>query len=160
MGTPAASIASLATGAGYGEAGDAPFQGPAQPQIDNETRAVSPKPANLPINEETAHEASADDAAIADAETAIPGAVVALAAGQSRKADGLVTVRPKPEKRKSAKERAKEKAKGKAAVAGDQDGTTPTTAKAKSGVAAKAEKKAEKKAEARAKKGKAARKAA
>jgi hypothetical protein len=59
------------------------------------------------------------------------------AAAVAREAEGLVTVRPKPEKRKNAKERAKEKhAKNTA-----RGGTTPdTTAKAKS-KAVKAERK-------------------
>ena len=55
--------------------------------------------------------------------------------------ESLVTVRPKPEKRKNAKERAKEKYAKKAT----KDGTTPdTTAKAKSKVDKKAQTKAKK----------------
>lgn len=57
----------------------------------------------------------------------------------ARPADGLVTVRPKPEKRKNAKERAKAKI--------TKDGTTPMTAKAKSKVEDKAQDKANDKAE-------------
>jgi hypothetical protein len=71
-----------------------------------------------------------------------PGSVIELAAMTTklkaaeetavpREGDGLVTVRPKPEKRKNAKERAKEKYAKKET----KDGTTPdTTAKAKSKV--------------------------
>ena len=62
-----------------------------------------------------------------------------------REAEGLVTVRPKPEKRKNAKERAKEKYAKKNVEKNTKDGTTPdTTAKAKSKVAKKAESKAKK----------------
>ena len=58
-----------------------------------------------------------------------------------RQAEGLVTVRPKPEKRKNAKERAKEKYAKKNAKKDTKDGTTPdTTAKAKSRVDSKAKK--------------------
>lgn len=52
----------------------------------------------------------------------------------TRKAGGLVTVRPKPEKRKNFKERAKAKYAKKT-----EDGTTPMTAKAKSKVDKKAD---------------------
>ena len=69
------------------------------------------------------------------ARTAKPAAADETAV--TRAAGGLVTVRPKPEKRKNAKERAKEKY----AKKGTKDGTTPdTTAKAKSKVATKAKK--------------------
>jgi hypothetical protein len=125
---PAAGDLTLAPGAGHGEAGDAPQQGPAQERL-NAPQPGQPKPANPEF--ETAN---TDDAA---------GAVIALGARRSakREADaaapetaGLVTVRPKPEKRKNAKERAKEKATEKYA----KDGTTPdATAKAKSKVESK-----------------------
>jgi hypothetical protein len=53
----------------------------------------------------------------------------------TREANSLVMTRPKPEKRKNAKERAKAKfAKDKTA----KDGTTPMTATAKSGAETKA----------------------
>jgi len=97
-----------APGAGHGEAGDAPSQGPAQEEV----LSVQPKSANPkePAN-----------AAIAIFETTPRDA-------------GLVMTRPKPEKRKNAKQRAKEKF----AKAKPEDGITPdTTAKAKSKVAAK-----------------------
>jgi hypothetical protein len=62
------------------------------------------------------------------------------AGATARAADRLVTVRPKPEKRKNARARAKEKY---AKADTSKDGTTPdTTAKAKSRVAKKVEAKA------------------
>lgn len=149
MGTPSASGLTRAAGAGHGEAGDAPRQGPAHEPI--EALAAQPKPANEPANSDSEFAITGDE----------PSSVIALAertakpetaetAAATRKADGLVTVRPKPEKRKNAKERAKEKYAKKET----EDGTTPdTTAKAKS--------KVDKKAAAKAKKSKsAARKAA
>jgi len=145
VGTPAASGLTLADGAGHGEAGDAPRQGPAQEPI--EALAAQPKPANP--DSEFAISGGESNAIIALAErTATPA--TAETATATRQADGLVTVRPKPEKRKNAKERAKEKYAKKET----EDGTTPdTTAKAKS--------KVDKKAAAKAKKSKsAARKAA
>jgi hypothetical protein len=81
-----------------------------------------------------------------------PSSVIALAAVTTkrkaaevtavpREVDDLVTVRPKPEKRKNAKERAKERAKEKHA----KEGTTPaTTAKAKSKAATRPKSKAKK----------------
>jgi len=61
----------------------------------------------------------------------------------TREANSLVMTRPKPEKRKNAKERAKAKfAKHKTA----KDGTTPMTATAKSGAETKANAKAASKA--------------
>jgi hypothetical protein len=102
-----------APGAGHGEAGDAPLQGPAQEDV----LSVQPKSANP--NEPA-------NAAIAIFETTPRDA-------------GLVMTRPKPEKRKNAKERAKAKfAKEKTT----EDGTTPMTATAKSEVESKAERKA------------------
>jgi hypothetical protein len=71
----------------------------------------------------------------------VPKPAAAAATAVPRAAEGLVTVRPKPEKRKNAKERAKEKY----AKKNTKDGTTPdTTAKAKSKVDKKAESKAKK----------------
>jgi len=108
------------------------LQGPAQEQA----LPAQPKPANA-------------DAAVCDDELS---SVIALqvqtskpdaAGAAAREADGLVTVRPKPEKRKNARERAKEKYAGKDTT---EDGTTPgTTAKAKSKVAQKAAAKAKRK---------------
>jgi len=134
VGTPAASESTLAPGAGHGDESDASFQGSAQEQI--ETLPAQPKPTKPEVE-------NSDDA---------PGAVIALAARTKkaaaaettavpRAAEGLVTVRPKPEKRKNAKERAKEKY----AKKNTKGGTTPdTTAKAKSKVAKKADAKAKK----------------
>ena len=88
MGTSAASDLTLAPGAGHGGEGDASLQGPAQ----EEELPASPKP--------TQAEVATDES----------GAVIALAARAPKpEADDLVTVRPKPEKRKNAKERAKDK---------------------------------------------------
>jgi hypothetical protein len=96
VGTPAASDLTLAPGAGHGEAGDAPQQGPAQ----EETLPASPKPTNAKT--ETA------DATL--------GSVIELAAritkpevveANTREFFDLVTVRAKPEKRLNAKDRAK-----------------------------------------------------
>jgi hypothetical protein len=65
----------------------------------------------------------------------------------TREANSLVMTRPKPEKRKNAKEWAKVKfAKDKTA----KDGTTPMTATAKSGAETKAKVKAARKAAAKA----------
>ena len=137
---PAAGDLPPAPGAGHGDEGDASFQGPAQEQA----LPVQPKPADA-------------DAAVCEDELS---SVIALraqtsksdAAGATARAvDGLVTVRPKPEKRKNARERAKEKYANKATTA---DGTTPdTTAKAKSKVAKKAAAKVKRK-EAKAKRAK------
>ena len=137
MGTPSDSDLTLSSGAGYGEKGDALNLGPAQEQA----LPAQPKPTNLEA-------ATSDD---------VPSPIIALetrrtkksaaaeATAVPREAEGLVTVRPKPEKRKNAKERAKEKYAKKIT----EDGTTPTmTAKAKS--------KAEKNADTKAKKSKAA----
>ena len=105
---------------------------------------ASEQPAHLEVstNEVTAHDVPASSDVATDAGMTVDavnaadpsGAVIALAARTdavattaiARPADGLVTVRPKPEKRKNAKERAKEKITG--------DRTTPMTAKAKSRV--------------------------
>ena len=90
-----------------------------------------------------AETATSDDAASSVIELA--ARMAKPAAGEAtavpRAAEALVTVRPKPEKRKNAKERAKEKY----AKKNTKDGTAPdTTAKAKSKVANKAETKAKK----------------
>jgi len=105
------------------------------------TQVEAPKPTNSkPANDkpatpevegnfETATETTGDAAG-----TVIALAARAEAAAVARPADGLVTLRPKPEKRKNAKERAKEKI--------TKGGTTPMTAKAKSEVERKAKAKA------------------
>ena len=115
MGTPDVSASELSSGAGYGEKGDALNLGPAQERLT--PLAAQPKPthAEKPSNAEKA----------ATLETAVcavePSSVIALTArskkakaadvtADTRAAAGLVTVRPKPEKRKNAKERAKERA--------------------------------------------------
>lgn len=122
-------------------------------QAGSSTPSVSPKPTKnesanneaintLPTNDIVASDLPADTENAAEA----AGVVIALAAradeaaeAVARPADGLVTVRPKPEKRKNAKERAKEKI--------TRDGTTPMTAKAKSNGVDKAKDKAAERAE-------------
>jgi hypothetical protein len=135
VGTPAASDLTLAPGAGHGGEGDASFQGPAQ----EEALSAQPKPTNakVPTNVEAATDEAGSVITLA-ARTAKPE-VVEMAA---RETGGLVMTRPKPEKRKNAKERAKEKYAKKDTA----DGTRPMTAKAKSKVEAKAEAKKIKKA--------------
>jgi hypothetical protein len=97
--------------------GDAPKQGPAQEDV-------------LPVQPKSANPNEPANAAIAIFETT------------SRDA-GLVMTRPKPEKRKNAKERAKERNKDKfSKEKTTEDGTTPMTATAKSEVESKAERKA------------------
>jgi hypothetical protein len=98
--------------------GDAPKQGSAQEDV----LSVQPKSANA---EKSANPNEPANAAIAIFETA-------------SRAAGLVMSRPKPEKRKNAKERAKDKFKEK----NTEDGTTPMTATAKSEVESKAKRKA------------------
>lgn len=126
MGAPAARGLTQAPGAGHGEAGDAPLQGPAQEEVS----PAQPRPAYA----ETERDAAPviELARVAKAETAETGTGANGA---------LVMTRPKPEKRKNAKDRAKAKfAKDDAKTA--EDGTTPMTAKAKSEAAAKAQRKA------------------
>jgi hypothetical protein len=156
---PGGVVTTLPPGAGDGE-GDASFQGPAQEDTQAQIEALpaQPKPAN-------SEPAAADQSGSADNE---PGAVIALAA-RMEKADaarvsaapagrgGLVTVQPKPAKRKNARERAREKyakgSNGSLGSAGEsaEDGTTPVmTATAKYKADAKAEAKAEFKAKAKA----------
>jgi hypothetical protein len=114
VGKPAASKSTLAPGAGHGGEGDAPLQGPAQEERqdlkEEAPQPEQPKPTN----------ASAFSFKYA------PSAIIALRAAKPDAGDktaathgtfGLVMTRPKPEKRKNAKERAKarlEKRKGKA----------------------------------------------
>jgi hypothetical protein len=135
VGTPAASDLTLAPGAGHGDEGDASFQGPAQ----EEALSAQPKPTNakVPTNAEAATNDAGSVITLA-ARTAKPEAVETAA----RETGGLVMTRPKPEKRKNAKERAKEKYARKDTA----DGTTPMTAKAKSKGETKAESKKTKKA--------------
>jgi membrane protein involved in colicin uptake len=126
MGTPAASI-QLAPGAGHGEAGDAPSQGPAREEV----LSASPK--------------SANPDKLATSSTAPVIELAHVVKPETVETRDLVTTRPKPEKRKNAKERAKDKfSKDKTA----EDGTTPmtVTAKSEADVKAKAERKAETKA--------------
>lgn len=111
--------------------------------------SAQPKSANpeMPANLETGIATSGDE----------PSAVIALAdrtmkpeaAGTAvlHRSEGLVTVRPKPEKRKNAKERAKAKfAKDNTKEKTAEDGTRPMTVTAKSEVEIKAGKKATTKA--------------
>jgi hypothetical protein len=110
----------LATGAGHGEAGDAPSQGPAREEV----LSASPKSAN-PEKSANAANAISNGAPVIELASAKSKTVEA----ETRETGDLVTTRPKPEKRKNAKERAKAKfSKDKTA----EDGTTPMTAKAKS----------------------------
>jgi hypothetical protein len=119
VGQPAASKSTLAPGAGHGGEGDASLQGPAQEkdqdkdQAQLDTLPEQPKPTN----------------ASADVSEDAPSSIIALrtATREARETNaaphdtsGLVMTRPKPEKRKNAKERAKdrlEKRKGKTATA-------------------------------------------
>ncbi len=155
---PAAGDFALASGAGLSDArpsvtGDALVAArPAQEAID--TLSVWPKPANIEAaNIEAANIEPAEIETDTKLETELatsgdrPGTVIALASLKTkaevadmtaapRQADGLVTVRPKPEKRKNYKERAKERIKERAKETnfknGAEGGTTPdTTAKAK-----------------------------
>ena len=115
MGTPAASKSALAPGAGHGGEGDASLQGPAQER--EEPLSAQPKSTYMPTNKPTIFETTPREA-------------------------GLVMTRPKPEKRKNAKERAKDKVAKKST----EDGTRPMTATAKSKEQSKAKSKAENKA--------------
>lgn len=121
--------------AGASVTGDAPIaEEPAQ------AGDVYPLEAPKPTNNKSANlEAEASVETEFSQSGGEPGAVIALegraAITGTKVADGLVTVRPKPEKRKNAKERAKEKITG--------DGTTPMTATAKSKVHDNAKDKAE-----------------
>ena len=135
MGTPAASI-KLAPGAGHGEAGDAPFQGPAQEDVLSiQPKPTNAKPTQKPTNAEVSH-----DAPVIELARAVKSETV------ETRDSGLVMTRPKPEKRKNFKERAKAKfAKKDSKEKTAEDGTTPMTATAKSEAEAKA--KAERKAE-------------
>jgi hypothetical protein len=104
----------LAPGAGHGGEGDASFQGPAQEtdQAQIDTLPAQPKSTNT---EKPTH---SEQPSYAGVESGQPGAVIALAARAAKLEDvgreaGLVMTRPKPEKRKNAKERAKERARDK-----------------------------------------------
>ena len=142
----------LAPGAGHGEVGDAPQQGPAQQR--KVPLAAQPKSANA--NKSANAETAASDAANPVIELA--RASKTEAAQTVTRDSGLVMTRPKPEKRKNAKERAKAKFAKAKDTDEAKDGTTPMTATAKSEAETKA--KAQDKAKAAAKAtGKAERKA-
>ena len=129
---------------------------PAQEAID--TLSVSPTPTNEPVDLETEIHLEADVAAPGDRSSTVialaglkTNAPAADTTAAPRQADGLVTVRPKPEKRKNykerAKERIKERGKEKDFKKSTEDGTTPdTTATAKSKVKDKVDAKAAAKA--------------
>ena len=122
----------LLHGAGHGKASDAPSQGPAQERLS--PQSVQPKPTN-------SEAVVSDGAPVIDlaARPTKPEAAETV----TREAGSLVMTRPKPEKRKNAKQRAQEKyAKAKDA----KDGTTPMTATAKSEAETKAKAKAASKA--------------
>jgi len=104
VGQPAASQSTLAPGAGHGGEGDASLQGPAQ----DERQDLQEK-APQPEQPKPTHASS--DASIIALRIAKPDAVDTTAA--THETSGLVMTRPKPEKRKNAKERL-EKRKGKA----------------------------------------------
>jgi len=122
VGQPAASKSTLAPGAGHGGEGDASLQGPAQEkdQAQIDTLPEQPKPTNA--------SADASDVACADVSENAPSSIIALrtamrgareATAATHETSGLVMTRPKPEKRKNAKERAKDrldKRQGKAAT--------------------------------------------
>ena len=112
MGTPDVSASELSSGAGYGEKGDALNLGPAQERLT--PLAAQPKPthAEKPANPETAV-CAAEPSTVIALTARSKKAKTANVTADTRAAAGLVTVRPKPEKRKNAKERAKEKAKDK-----------------------------------------------
>lgn len=115
MGRPGEGVAP-SLGAGEEPKGDAFAVFPAE--VRREPAPEQPKPAN-------AEAAISDDAPSSVIELAARTTKAAAATAIAHEAAGRVTVRPKPEKRKNAKERAKEKYA--------KDGTTPdTTAKAKS----------------------------
>jgi len=142
-----------------------------QPEAPKETKQTN-KQTHKAVKEPTNGTAEPTNGAEVETEVAADaaGAVIALA-GRIRdakaaetpvaaRANDLVTVRAKPEKRKNYKERAKAKFAKSDSKEDTEDGTTPdTTAKAKSEVIEKA--KAEKKAKAKVErqKAKAARKA-
>jgi hypothetical protein len=129
VGAPAASQSTLAPGAGHGGEGDASLQGPAQEQID--TLPEQPKPT---------YQAE-------PANTDAPSAIIALRPAKSDAGDttaamhetsGLVMTRPKPEKRKNAKERAEERAKkrnGKAETVDETAGAPAVAGPEASGLA-------------------------
>jgi len=113
VGTPDVSDLTLSSGAGYGEKGDALNLGPAQERLT--PLAAQPKPthAEKPANPETAV-CAAEPSSVIALTARSKKAKAADVTADTRAAAGLVTVRPKPEKRKNAKERAKERAKEKA----------------------------------------------
>ena len=111
MGKPAASIATLAPGAGHGDEGDASFQGPAQeevlpasPKPTNQVSIQEDKPAQVDINA-----ANAALSSVIELKARMKKPEAADTAAVTRETGGLVTVRAKPEKRKNAQQRAKER---------------------------------------------------
>jgi hypothetical protein len=98
-----------ASGAGHGGEGDASLQGPAQEEV----LPASPKPTqeDIPaqVDIDAANAALSSVIELKARRNAKPQTAETTAA--PREADGLVTVRAKPEKRKNAQERAKERAK-------------------------------------------------
>jgi len=108
-------------GAGEEPKGDAFAVFPAGTR--REPAPEEPKQTNKPTNKQTDEPASEPTAPAAASPVDAPSFVIELAAARivkdeaadtaivRREADGLVTVRPKPEKRKNAQERAKERAK-------------------------------------------------
>ena len=92
MGTPAASDLPLAPGAGHGGEGDASLQGPAQ----EAELPVLPKPTNA--------EATTEASSIIEL---VPRFAKPETDETARETNGLVTMRPKPEKRLNAQQRAK-----------------------------------------------------
>ena len=128
MGKPAASDVTLAPGAGHGDEGDASFQGPAQEEDQAQIEALPAQP--KPTNPEAAMSAQAQGSVIelaARTATRTTKLKAAEVTAVPRAGDGQVTVRPKPEKRKNAKERAKERAraKGKLGATDDAAAVTP-----------------------------------
>ena len=126
----------LATGAGHGEAGDAPSQGPARKDV----LSAQPKSANP------------EKLAFSSTAPVIELAHVVKPETVETRDTSLVMTRPKPEKRKNAKERAKAKFAKKDSTKDKtaEDGTRPMTATAKSEAEAKAERKVETKVAAKA----------
>ena len=107
---------------------------PAEPKQTNKqaNKQADLEPGTLePVNAEAATDAASFVIELAAAKSRIVEQAESTAG--TRAAEGLVTVRPKPEKRKNARERAKEKFSKKTTQKSAEGGTTPdTTAKAKS----------------------------
>ena len=112
MGTPGVSDLTLSLGAGHGEEGDASNQGPAQERLTPLLAQPKPTNAEKPANPEAAV-SEVEPSTVIELKARTTKREAAEVTAVTREAAGLVTVRPKPEKRKNAKERAKEKAKDK-----------------------------------------------